>query len=1642
MHSDRRSIWIYSGISESITSSDSKANWNVHLCKAIAVAYAHFLVKYFNHEEIPSIKEVLLNSLHTYYKLFPNLTFCNTEPWVTIAKQVYAFLSHFNAPVLATIARCNTNESLVCHPDNVGKFVVKWYNLYQPLTPDEPHFCSIGYTDIVDVLMLIGMNITDTPVSICEQFNIVSQQVPSGKQIPAISAELVTKYYSNFYSLIFNGNHLPCHLALTKFKDIEIFIKFLQLLLKPDGCFSEQMEKSNDFDLLGLIVTTDEKLHSLSDGKAIISSDNWRLFLKSRHCFVHHDLRGIYNAQSKYLMKNTYDQNHFEHLSSIIIDNFQLSWDRKSSQVFYTDENNQDTDWIQNMLYCIASDPVFSVYCDQLLEKFPLLPADNGMSYSTASIVLPMKNVINDNDPKPEYSVLEAKRLMGKLEVPLLRHKLSRSILNKIKLKLPSLFNPENVLKSLYLIKKHTFFNAYEMLSKDDFNILFKILKMVSYSSVCNKEHIKELPIFTTIANRLVSLDSASQIWIWNDKEVCATGVNQWISQVPDDIIFLNPSAPWSCLKHEAENLGMLNINRYDVYCNFVFPNFHHLDPSAQLDHLVFIVTEIYLKCKQSLKTSTDTNVRNFVSAMKLLKCIPDLTGTLRTIGSFYDHNVKIFQVFCDESYFLPDKFRDSKWHSFFQFFGLKTVPTCQEFLMFCKRLPNLVSDITTGSEVLLSIIFDVSNTGVNKYKHIHSPQCLQEVSQIPIAVVKKRPELSCIKEQKMGEISVGLSNSLTKPCGSSPVTNAYLVWTILPLIELPPNETSHKCLHERLKCLGMVVSPSVEDVISNLRNLSTSIFANYDRFEKSSVTSNSSLLPTIVVKMMEYLQEKLQKDNRFEDECNQLEPLLSKLNFFPVKLPIKNTNEYALVKPTQVICMEPSEVTPYYPFLHPYIDEANSVIMLLSKFGVKRSFHLFHIQFVLQSIKDNCKDSEVIFNDKRIALKAIRELIRLLNQIKDKSDVISQLRPLYLLSQENVLTECSKLIVRDISHCFPPPVGYAYLNLFKNVEQQSIEELPSLLPKELGLKHLRSITTYELINSEPATDIYSYVSVIKEIVLSAEFKNAIEIFSSCCNQGKIPARVTNILTEFQNNLTVQVLVNVQAKPKIEIDDKIFPINDIKEHSFFLQRSANQQWTLSLKNTQDRYRPPVFTKFSNQLCSKLRLKSTKCFEVTDNDEMPALTEFVSNVLQCSSISRIAEVVNEHLPGVHTINDSFVNSDPVLGDPLPEQFHYLLDQYMFNFFYPEEWVGYEDEHGKIVCAQILCEVIQEDTFSQRNNITFQQMMERRYIISVGLTEATIEVSALHLFKFIHNKSFQPSADGTEMDIYDGPSTSECTEQFTDKLDSEKQRIKTKAVDKKTIREAVKAAWALPEEQRKKALKRLYLQYHPDKNPDNPNATAEFQFLLQEIERMEKGISEDEADGSSTSSYHSQTSGSKWHGWFKQWNHTASSHSRSRSRYSGTSASSGMPGPWNIPRPQPNLTESERWIGQAKYDYSALCVLKNASETNSDVSAATCFMCHEVAERSLKAGLYAKCGMGEVSLSNHNLTLPARALIQIGCPISIRDAEFLERFYLDTRFPNRYTPPTIPGETFSSDIAKQGFDAATKIYETMKQLIHGR
>ena len=422
------------------------------------------------------------------------------------------------------------------------------------------------------------------------------------------------------------------------------------------------------------------------------------------------------------------------------------------------------------------------------------------------------------------------------------------------------------------------------------------------------------------------------------------------------------------------------------------------------------------------------------MNTLKSLQCIRDNTGTLRIIGSFYDHKEPIFKAFCNKSCFLPNNFRSQKWSEFFKYFGLKISPTIEEFISYCKQLPNFdtISAIKTRSEVLLNVLFNITRSGVEKYQELYSHQCLREVSQIPIAIVEKMPNLDCIKRQKMGELKINSSLTLTKTYGSSLVTNAYLVWTILPLIKIPNDQwASSEAFSERLQHLGVVQVPAVRDVLSNLCNLSTSVFANFDRFEKCSLEpsyAKSTLLPAIFVAMIKHLKEEFD----YEEVCNELEPQLSNLKFLPVKLPIQSAEEYALVKPTQVLCMEPSDVNPYYPFLHPLIDDASGYYKFLSNFGVKRSINFCHVQLVLQLAKDLCQDNEVNRNIKQVIHKITQELIKLLQQTENKSDAVRYLEPLYLLSQQNILMECSKLVVHDIpnSHKFPLPAGYAYLKV------------------------------------------------------------------------------------------------------------------------------------------------------------------------------------------------------------------------------------------------------------------------------------------------------------------------------------------------------------------------------------------------------------------------------------------------------------------------------------------------------------------------------------------------------------------------------------------------------------------------------------
>ena len=1653
LHSDRQSLWISS--SDNATSAFAKVNWNIHMIKAIGISYSYFLRHFVDQNKTIACctKQELSEHLNNYYNIFPIFSRILEEPWKMLAREVYNTMNNLNSEVLVTLTEDKhlDLQGIKCAANQ--KYSAKWYNLHKPQALDEGYFHNFhDHDDICMVLKSIGMNLIDTPMCIHEQFKEV------GVDLPIISQESVLGYYIRFQKNICNDQKFPCHVSRTRFSKVEHFVSFVKYLsihtIKADGKkntntlakdttiteedFAIKAAKSDgeqdtnistakdtmiteeniakdtkiteediakdttiteediakdtkiteeDIAAAGLLITVDGCIHALSDGKNIINSKYWHLFPNSKDVFLHKAMiEECSNSGSLFQVSEVYDIIH-----SVFANNLPPSLCKTEQAVLEDDKISL----VKNMLICICDDPTFKHHQQQLLKDFALIPSDNNIAFSSSSKVLPM--IDDDGD-----SFIHTESVLRKLKVHFVNNDVLRSILNDIKIKLLSITKPMDILKAVYFISIDCKDNLIS-LSDEELNTLFTIFESISYTSdlenVENVFYIKRLPIFTTIHKKRTDLSSASKIWIWND-QACKAGITEWICHIQkSSVIFLDLHAPWALLKEKADYLDIKEISLYELYCDYIFPHFSAMNSAMRIEHIKFISKKMFVDCKRSLDQELPTR---FTKDFKNLKCIGDDKLNLHNIGSFYDHtqDSEIFTVFCcNEQCFLPKQLQDDDIQEGLKFFGLRNVPTDTEFLDYCKRVSSFtqISTVTKASQILLNILFQDKS----QYQHIYNNHFLKKVSQIPIAIIKSS-KFSAIANQHPGDCPITDDNgkcigSLTKLCGSCIADHEDCIWTCKPLINLPVDCSAN--IKSRAEALGISLVPSINDVVKNLTNLANTEFAHFSRFHQhgyklqtSKTAKISCKLPVVVKHMLEYIKEHIQTANF--NTCI----ILRDVSFLPVQI---HGEEYALVKPTQVLTMDSSSLRHYYPFLHPLEKSFQSINQFLGQIGVKNSLDFSHIQLLFKLAKDWCKGEKVKFEIKHAVAKATEKLIMLLRKAKnDGTKKGIDLQQLYLLNEQDVLTDCSKLVVFDISgNRLALPREFTYLNSLTGLSSSigwSPEELHSLLPQKLGLKSLKSILHYETVDCSQLKTPYNHIRTVEKILTSNDFKTAIEKYACFCihnPQHQPPARVTEIITKFQSNLNVRYLADVIVKPHLNINNEVILLQDTIYQKFFLQYHDNK-YILSLKNIPDHYTPEIFEEMSKQLCSKLKLQETNCFNLRKDVNVPELTSFVCQLLKCHSEFKLRGVVIKNLPGFDNIEQELdmEPANPELGEIMPDCWHHRLDQNILNYFMPTEWVGYENE-SEIIYAQIMH--VSDIATSSEDNL--KQFSQKKYKIAIGSTQEEAEV--LKIFKLIHNLE-ESVNEFSLLRREEGASADSC---------------------QATTRDAVNAVWSLQEEEKKRAIKRLYLQYHPDKNLDNPHVIANFQVLQEEIAKLEG----------------SAFSHSGWSGLFHQWDRTAFLHQKYRSRDKPRES----PGRWNIPKPKKEYKEAKRWIKQAEYDYVTLFELEKLSQTIKETCATTCFMSHEVAEKALKAGMYAKCGMSKAFLKSHNLESPARALVQMGCSVDVNDARFLEDFYSQPRFPYCHSSSIVPGEKYLSNTAKRAFLAAKKIYEVCNEAVNG-
>ena len=226
-------------------------------------------------------------------------------------------------------------------------------------------------------------------------------------------------------------------------------------------------------------------------------------------------------------------------------------------------------------------------------------------------------------------------------------------------------------------------------------------------------------------------------------------------------------------------------------------------------------------------------------------------------------------------------------------------------------------------------------------------------------------------------------------------------------------------------------------------------------------------------------------------------------------------------------------------------------------------------------------------------------------------------------------------------------------------------------------------------------------------------------------------------------------------------------------------------------------------------------------------------------------------------------------DPQLGDQIPKSWHFRLDQNINNIFHPQEWVGYEKSENHIIFAQIVHPVKPDGPTGDP-----VKPFHLKYRIFTSATNEDGEVvSALDLYKFTrgHSPPEPVAEECRDLVPYEGEPGESVSSKETDI-----EKIKNQ------IRQELSEIWQLPETERKKAIRRLYLKWHPDKNLDNSEVAEEaFKFLKEQL---------DKHDGSSEGSASGSTYGSA-SGWYRSWDYTAHEHRFYSEQYASRSQGGG-------------------------------------------------------------------------------------------------------------------------------------------------------
>ena len=1107
--------------------------------------------------------------------------------------------------------------------------------------------------------------------------------------------------------------------------------------------------------------------------------------------------------------------------------------------------------------------------------------------------------------------------VLKKLGVPELNYTVLSNLSSAVQLApflVSSLKIPSSLLTAIHHKIERDPQSPERMDHKDCRTILEYFSKSVASLHEADKSKLKKLPFFLATHGGFVPLD--------NDRRVCVlpVGIPRKEIEILERHLKLVFIESWAVLSNLFKFLDLQCVSSVDVYCTYILPTFNIFSQEGRLVHLEYIRKYIV----SEFLADDDVDKQRLRNCLETTPFIPSIDGTLQTASSFYDPDVEIFRIMLPPTNFPLKPLNSPEWLMVLRTIGLIHEVSHDHFKKFAREVAHEAIAAQTART------FEKTRVLVKHLFHRHNVVAeglLPAIAEIPF--VSSEPARKALRE--VSPPYQGMADNHIPFCtfkGAVPSEYAEIVWTQAHLL---PRWADPMACRRELSCphkmhienycncfasqLQIVAEPSLDLVVRHCQAVCHSHENNDDR--NIPLPEKRTTLKEVMERIYEFLQTMLNTGN----------DVRSLLVNTPCVL-VEQGKKFILPRQAVLQLYEHLEIK---PFLYSLPQDFGKFHPLFQALGCSKYVSIAHYAMVLQMLYLKSNNDKLHPNEIRACEKAVKGFFQLLEESEEELSSFPQLYLPGISFRGRSLEEAEDVIrvtLQQSSHlvfCDVPP---SFLDRLQNFDHLLLDL------KSMKVKVSSAMTNYKELVMKLPTELRPKMlsSLVKETISSkSEIKTiSVAAVNSLKHKLTCPQFIGAIVR----------LIRDENQNRNDIDDDVIANVEIRLRGIDICVVENLQSVLLYDDS------PV--QGSQKRVSSLVESSV----ISDEEKWTVyldLLSVMSETLPIYIVSDVIVLVLEGLLGNRALmiprllnwdpsdisalldaldvrpDDSYVaraevDIYPKLGTFIPVIDHHLLND-AFEEFEPGEYVGFELEdptlnHEKGVPTYIYARVVREVTEERFPLLT------KRYKIDIGGGQE-LEVDVADLYKF-HRLSTLSSA----IVVFEGQERSP--------PERPKRRNQQEVFDE--ISKLLEDAWKLPEEKRRKIIKRLYLQWHPDKNVgDEEFCTEVCKHIQSETSRLERG--EPRGCQQSSGMGASRSQHGSYGQFFNCWGERAREHHtqregyRSRQQFSRNSA--------RARNPQPR--EARRWLRQAEADIAAT---ENDIVYQRPSYEWACFKCHQV------------------------------------------------------------------------------------------------